>query len=107
MVIDNSHMARELLQVKCPCCESTLKIDVEMSAVISHEEPVKASPIEDLAAAVAKLKGEAGRREDVFRKSFEAEKNQGSVLNRKFDELLKLAKENPEFGKKPRDIDLD
>jgi hypothetical protein len=56
---------------------------------------------------VAKLKGEAGRRDEVFRKSFETEKNQGQVLNRKFDELLKQAKENPEFGKKPREFDLD
>ena len=32
---------------------------------------------------------------------------EGQVLNRKFDELLKQAKENPEFGKKSRDIDLD
>jgi hypothetical protein len=28
------------------------------------------------------------------------------VLNRKCDELLKQAKENPDFGKKSRDIDL-
>ena len=55
----------------------------------------------------AKLKGEAGRRDEAFRKSFEAEKNQGQVLNRKFDELFKKAKADPEFGKKPRDIDLD
>ena len=91
----------------CPCCQSKLKVDPGLRAVISHEEPVKAPPIEDLAAAVAKLKGEAGRREDAFQRSFAAEKNQGQVLNRKFDELLKQAKANPEFGKKPRDFDLD
>ena len=100
-------MPKELFQVTCPCCQSTLKIDPGLRAVISHEEPVKPAPIEDLAAAVAKLKGEAGRREDAFQKSFAAEKNQGQVLNRKFDELLKQAKANPEFGKKPRDFDLD
>src|SRR5580658_7011193 len=99
-------MARQLFQVTCPCCQSTLKIDPELRAVISHEEPVKPPPIEDLAAEVAKLKGAAGRREEAFQKSFAAEKNQGQLLNRKFDELLKQAKENPEFGKKPRDIDL-
>ena len=71
------------------------------------QEHVKPPAIEDLTAAVAKLKGEAGRRDEVFRKSFETEKNQGQVLNRKFDELLKQAKENPEFGKKPREFDLD
>jgi hypothetical protein len=100
-------MARELFKVKCPCCESMLKIDAELRAVIAHAEPVKKPMIEDLAAEVAKLKGAPGRREEAFQKSFAAEKNQGQVLNRKFDELLKQAKENPEFGKKPRDIDLD
>jgi hypothetical protein len=100
-------MKNELFEVTCPCCQSALKIDAHLRAVISHVEPVKAPPIEDLAAAVAKLKGEAGRREQAFQKSFAAEKNQGQVLNRKFDELLKQAKENPEFGKKPREFDLD
>lgn len=83
-----------------------LKIDPELNAVISHTEPVKKPVIEDLAAEVEKLKGAAGRREEVFQKSFAAEKNQGQLLNRKFDELLKQAKENPDFGKKTRDIDL-
>jgi hypothetical protein len=100
-------MTRELLEVTCPCCHSTLKIDAELGAVISHVEPVKKPLIEDLAAEVEKLKGAAGRREDAFQKSFAAEKNQGQLLNRKFDELLKQAKEDPEFGKKPRDIDFD
>lgn len=100
-------MARELFEVTCPCCKSELKIDSQLRAVISHEEPVKRPVIEDLAAEVEKLKGAAGRREDAFQKSFAATKTQGQVLNRKFDELLKQAKENPDFGKKPRDFDLD
>ena len=100
-------MKNELFEVTCPCCQSALKIDAHLRAVISHEEPAKAPLIEDLAAAVARLKGEPGRREQAFQKSFAAEKNQGQVLNRKFDELLKQAKENPEFGKKPREFDLD
>jgi hypothetical protein len=100
-------MAAKLIEVKCPCCDSTLKVDPELRVVISHEEPVKAKPIEDLKAAVANLKGEAGRREEIFQKSFVANQNQGQVLDRKFDELLKQAKSNPEFGKKPREFDLD
>src|SRR5690242_17434154 len=100
-------MARQLFEVTCPCCQSTLKIDPELRAVISHEEPVKPKPIEDLAAEVAKLKGAAGRREEAFQKSFAAHKDQGELLNRKFDELFKQAKENPDFGKKVRDIDID
>lgn len=100
-------MSRELFEVKCPCCQAELKIDGDLRAVIAHQEAVRPPAIGDLAEAVAKMKGAEGRRDEVFRKSFETEKNQGQVLNRKFDELLKQAKENPEFGKKPREFDLD
>jgi hypothetical protein len=100
-------MPGKLFEVTCPCCQSTLKIDPDIRAVISHEEHQKPPVFEDFAAAVAKHKGDAGRREEAFQRSFAAEKNSTNVLNRKFDELLKQAKDNPEFGKKPRDIDLD
>ncbi len=62
-------MPQGLFEVDCPCCSAVLKIDPETRAVIAHTVPDKPPPIEDLAAAVAKLKGEAGRRDEVFRKS--------------------------------------
>jgi hypothetical protein len=99
--------SKGLLEVACPCCEATLKIDVETGTVISHKEPEKPPAIEDLAAAVAKLKGEAGRRDELFRKSFESEKQHGKVLEKKFDELLRQAKENPDSPPPKRDMDLD
>jgi hypothetical protein len=100
-------MAKGLFDVECPCCKATLKVDPETRAVISHKVPEKPAPIEDLAAAVAKLKGEAGRRDEVFRKQIEVEKSRGQVLNTKFDELLRQAKENPDVAPPKRDIDLD
>ena len=100
-------MSKGLWDVKCPCCEAVLKIDSETRAVIAHKVPDKPKPIEDLASEVAKLKGAAGRREEVFQKSFEAEKVHGKVLEKKFDELFKQAKENPDKTPPKRDIDLD
>ena len=100
-------MAQGLFEVECPCCKALLKIDPETRAVIAHTVPEKPPPIEDLAAAVAKLKGEAGRRDEVFRKQFEVEKSHGKVLEKKFDELLKQAKESPDKRPPQRDIDLD
>ena len=85
----------------------TLKIDPETRAVIAHTIPVKPPAIEDLAAEVAKLKGAGARREELFQKQFEAEKAHGKVLEKKFDELLKQAKENPDLTPPKRDIDLD
>jgi hypothetical protein len=99
-------MPSELFEIQCPCCDATLKVDPKLRAVISHTEPVRKPAIEDLNEAVQKLKGEAGRRDEAFRKSFEAEKKQSDVLNRKFDELFRQAKDDPEFGKRNRDIDL-
>ena len=100
-------MKKGLWDVQCPCCQATLKIDAETRAVISHKVPEKPKPIEDLAAEVEKLKGAPGRRDAVFQKSFEAEKMHGKVLEKKFDELFKQARENPDLTPPKRDIDLD
>lgn len=97
----------KMFEVVCPCgCEAILKIDPETCAVIAHSVPERPKPIEDLAAEVAKLKGEGARREQLFQKNFEAEKQHGQVLERKFDELFKRAKENPDVKPPTRDIDL-
>jgi len=98
---------RELVEVRCPCCEATLQIDAELKAVISYEEHEKPRAIEDLAAAVQKLKGEEARRGEAFEKSFEAHKSQKQVLERKFDELLKQAKDKPDAPPPKRPFDYD
>jgi hypothetical protein len=95
-----------MFEVPCPCCKAVLTIDPETHAVIAHTVPEKPPAIEDLAAEVAKLKGEGARREQLFQKSFEAEKTHGKVLEKKFDELFKRAKENPDVKPPTRDIDL-
>lgn len=96
-----------MFEVECPCCEVILKVDPEMRVVIAHTVPIKPLPIEDLAAEVTKLKGEGARREQLFQKQFEAEKSHGKVLEKKFEELFKRAKENPDLAPPKRDIDLD
>ncbi|MFN0164908.1 MAG: hypothetical protein ACKV22_00635 [Bryobacteraceae bacterium] len=100
-------MRKGLFEVECPCCHSKLKVDPETRAVIWHKEPEKPKMIEDLAAEVEKLKGAAGRREELFQKSFEQHKVHNQVLEKKFDELFKQAKESPDTPPPKRDIDLD
>src|SRR6185436_8146210 len=100
-------MTTGMFEVPCPCCDAVLKIDPETQAVIAHTVPVKPLAISDLAAEVAKLKGEGARREQVFQKNFEAERTHGKVLEKKFDELFKRAKEDPDTRPPQRDIDLD
>lgn len=100
-------MSKGMFEVECPCCQAVLKVDPDTRAVIAHTVPVKPPPIEDLAAEVAKLKGAGARREELFQKSAEAEKSHGKVLEKKFDELFKRAKEDPDKRPRQRDIDLD
>ncbi|HLG96816.1 MAG TPA: hypothetical protein VKX49_10940 [Bryobacteraceae bacterium] len=98
---------RELIEVRCPCCEATLKIDPELKAVISHQEHAKPRSIEDMETAVQKLKGEEARRAEAFQKSFEDHKSHQKVLERKFDELFKQAKENPDAPAPRRPFDYE
>jgi len=96
-----------MFEVECPCCKAALKIDPATHAVISHKAPEKPPAIEDLAAAAGRLKDEAQRREEAFQKSMAAEKVHSQVLQKKFDELFKQAKEKPDLRPPLRDIDLD
>jgi len=97
----------ELMSVNCPCCKAELYIDPETGAVIRYQEHQKPPTFADLEAAVNRQKGEAGRREDAFRKSVEEHKSHHDVLSRKFDEMLKIAKDNPDAPPPKRDIDFD
>ena len=96
----------DLMEIQCPCCDAILKIDRGLAVVISHKVPEKPLPFQDLAAEVARIKGEGTRLEQAFQKSFDAHKSQSTVLNKKFDELLKQAKDDPDQGPPKRDIDL-
>ena len=100
-------MAKGMFEVECPCCDAVLTVDAETRAIIAHKVPQRPLPIEDLAAEVAKLKGEGARRDEVFRKNFEAEKAHGKVLEKRFDELFNRVKDSPDEKPQMRDIDLD
>ena len=97
----------DLFTVFCPCCQAELQIDPVTRAIISHKEHEKPRSVADLEAAVNRFKGEADRREDAFQKSVHEHKQHHQVLDRKFDELLKQARENPDQPPPKRDIDWD
>ena len=82
--------------LQCPCCQAQLTVDPELEAVITFQALEKPREISDIEAAMQIFKGEAGRREEAFQKSVQAEKNKASILDRKFDELLRQAKEHPD-----------
>src|SRR6202795_1603049 len=94
------------IEVTCPCCQSKLTVDPELSVVLSHVAPAKAAPDVDIHDAARILAEQARKREDKFRDSWEAESKKEDVLNRKFEEALKKAKDQP-IEKPTRDFDLE
>lgn len=94
-------------EVACPHCHANLKVDPETKAVIAHTPPVVAKTFADLEAAAKAMKEQDSRRESLFRQSVEAQKNSADLLEKKFQEAVKKAKETPDTGKPLRDFDLD
>ena len=84
-----------------------MKIDAEVKAVIAHTPKAVPKTFEDLEAAARAMKDQDSRKESLFRQSVEAQKHQGDLLEKKFQEALKRAKETPDTGKPLRDFDLD
>lgn len=91
--------------VTCPCCQAKLTVDPELAAVIAHEAPPPKRSAGDLGSAFASLRKQSAEREERFRQQIEAEKKKGKVLDRKFQEGLKRAKDSPEPPPRPFDFD--
>jgi predicted outer membrane protein len=106
----NSPMAKkspEPFEVTCPCCSATLKVDPDTRAVISHTAPVKPKTFADFEAAAKAMREQEGRKESLFRQAVDAEKNKADLLEKKFQEAVKKAKETPDEPHRIRDFDLD
>ena len=98
--------AAKPIEVPCPCCQAKLTIDPDLAVVLSHIPPPKPPPSVDLDDTARHLREQADRVEAKFRDSVEAEKIKEDVLERKFREGLKKAKDQP-VEKPLRDFDLD
>ncbi len=94
-------------EVTCPDCGGVLKVDPLTRSVISHTSAPRKKTFEDLGAAARALKEQESRRESIFAQSVQAEKHRDDLLDKKFAEALKKAKESPMSGKPLRDFDLE
>ena len=94
-------------EVTCPCCNAVLKVDPATKGVIAHTAAVKPKLFNDLEEAAKAMKEHDTRRESIFRQSVEAQKHAGDLLEKKFQEAVRKAKESPDTGKPIRDFDLD
>jgi hypothetical protein len=98
-------VAKESFTVECPCCKAKLTLDPELRALIAHEPPPPSRSVADLGAALDKLRARSAQVEERFKQSVEAEGQKGKVLDRKFQEGLKKAKDSPDPP--PRRYDYD
>jgi len=99
--------AAPAFDVTCPCCGAVLKIDAADKAVIAYTAPLKPKMFNDIEEAARAMKEQDSRRDSIFRQSVEAQKHASDLLEKKFQEAVKKAKETPDTGRPIRDFDLD
>lgn len=92
-------------ELTCPCCGAVLTVDLNLGRIVSHEAPANPDRPE-LDHAHRILAEQAAKRDALFAQSFEAEKNKGDALSKRFEEALKEAKKTP-ASKPLRGFDLD
>ena len=94
-------------EISCPDCGGILKVDPVSRGVISHTSAPRKKTFEDFGEAARALRDADARRESIFAQSVDAQKNKNDLLEKKFAEAVKKAKETP-LGDKPlRDFDLE
>jgi len=98
-------MTKGTFIVECPCCQAKLTVDSEVRAVIAHEEPPRKRTVADLDTAFGTLGAKAAEREERFRQARASEADKGKLLDRKFQEGLKKAKDSPDPPKRPFDYE--
>lgn len=96
----------EVFEIPCPCCGAVIKVDSVTHAVVAHTAPVVPKTFNDMEEAARAMREQESRKESIFRQSVEAQKHSADLLEKKFQEALKKAKEAPD-APKIRDFDLD
>jgi len=103
---DMAKTKEQIFEVACPDCGAMLRVDGTTGLLVSHTPAPRKRMFEDLAAAAKAMREQDERKESIFRQSVDAEKNKADLLEKKFAEAMRKAKDAPE-GKPLRDFDLD
>jgi len=96
----------KIFEVACPDCGAMLKVDAVSGVVVSHTPAPRKRMFEDLETAAKAMREHDERKESIFRQSVDAEKNKADLMEKKFAEALKKAKDAPDV-KPLREFDLD
>jgi hypothetical protein len=96
----------KIFEVACPDCGAMLRIDATTGLVVSHTPAPRKRMFEDLETAAKAMREQNERKESIFRQSVDAEKNKADLLEKKFADALRKAKDAPDV-KPLREFDLD
>ncbi len=94
-------------EVTCPDCGAILKVDPGTRSIIGHTPAPRKRTFDDFEGAARAMREQEERKESLFRQSMDAERNKKDVMERRFEEAVKKAKDNPTTGKPLREFDLD
>ena len=75
--------------------------------MISHVAAKVPKMFNDIEDAARAMKEQDSRRDSIFRQSVENQRNASDLLEKKFQEAVRKAKETPDTGRPIRDFDLD
>jgi hypothetical protein len=103
---DMAKAEEKTFEVACPDCGAMIKVDGATGLVVSHTSAPRKRMFEDLETAAKAMREQNERKESIFRLSVETEKNKADLLEKKFAEAMRKAKDAPE-GKPLREFDLD
>ena len=96
---DNAHYT-----ILCPCCETTLTVDAQTGALISHEE--KSKPVASFEEMAKDLARQKQVRESIFTQELGSLKDRERLLEEKFREAMKRAEKDKDTPyRNPLDMD--
>ena len=102
-----SSVKNQIFEIVCPRLRSDGESRRCTQAIIAHTPAPRKRTFEDLEAAARRMREQDERKESIFRQAVDAEKNKTDLLEKRFAEALRKAKETPGTGKPLRDFDLD
>ena len=83
-----------------------LRIDAATGLLVSHTSAPRKRMFEDFEGAAKAMREQEERKESIFRQSVDAERNKADLLEKKFAEAMRKAKDAPDT-KPLREFDLD
>ena len=94
----------EAIDITCPCCEASLKVDPETGSVVWAD--AKKGPAKNFDDLLDRVHAHKSVLDEKFARSVRQTKNQREILDKKFEEARKRAAADPD-ERPPNPFDFD